>query len=119
MPNSFVGNIIDNHTLLYHIVTKTTNGDQIVLRILDDYVVPKSSYKIESYNYKLDKYENFETLRIDFARLKSTLLQVNSNEVNKTLPRSCSVINDITLLSDEMQGEILLHPVIQSYIDLS
>ena len=55
MPNSIVGNIIDNHTLLYHIVTKATNGDQIVLRILDDYVVPKLSDKIETYNYKLDK----------------------------------------------------------------
>ena len=104
---------------MYHIVTKTTNGDQIVLRILDDYVVPKSTDKFESYNYKLDKYENFETLRIDFSRLKSTLLQLNGNEAHKTLPRSCSVINDITLLSDENQGEILLHPVIQSYIDLS
>ena len=119
MPNSIVGNIIDNHTLLYHIVTKATNGDQIVLRILDDYVVPKLSDKIETYNYKLDKYENFETLRIDFSRLKSTPLQVSSNEAQKTLSRSCSVINDITLLTDEKQGEILLHPVIQSYIDLS
>ena len=56
MRFSFLGNVIDNHTLLYHIVKKTTNGDQIVLKILDDYVTTNSSTaeKIESYNYKLD-----------------------------------------------------------------
>ena len=69
MENCFVGNTIDNHTLLYHIVTKTTNGDQIVLKILDDYITTNSSDKIKSYNYKLNKYEKFETLRIDLFRI--------------------------------------------------
>ena len=119
MSCSFIGNVIDNHTLLYHIVKKTTNGDQIVQKILDDYVTTNSSTtkKIESYNYKLDKFEDFETILIDFSRLKSTPLLENDNESIKPSPKSCSIISDITLLSNEKKGEILFHPVIQSYID--
>ena len=119
MSCSFIGNVIDNHTLLYHIVKKAKNGDQIVQKILDDYVTTNSSMteKIESYNYKLDKFEDFETIRVDFSRLKSTPLLGNDNESIKPSPKSCSIISDITLLSNEKKGEILLHPVIQSYID--
>ena len=98
---------------------KTTNGDQIILKILDDYVTTDSSDKIESYNYKLQTFENFETLKIDFSRLKSTPLKDINDEAIRPSPKSCSVINDITFLSNEKKAEILLHPVIQTYIDQS
>ena len=81
-------------------MTKTTNGDEIVLKKLDDYVATN----------KPDKSASDYTLQIDFPRLES-----NTSAEENTIG---NVIKDIIEIKPNASKKVLLHPVIETYIDL-
>ena len=71
------------------------NGDRIVLKKLDECVIA-NTHDTDDPEFKL---------QIDFSRLESS----NSN---------CDVIKDIISIRHIACTKVLLHPVIQSYIDI-
>ena len=87
--------MLDNHTYFYHIMTRVNNGDKIVLKKLDDYVVSNKT-DINCSNFQL---------QIDFSRLESKA-------------STSDVIKDIISIKELDSTKVLLHPVIKSYIDI-
>ena len=76
-------------------MTKVNNGDKLVLRKLDDYVVSNEN-DINTSNF---------LLQIDFSRLESKI-------------STSDVIKDIISIKEIDSTKVLLHPVIKSYIDI-
>ena len=60
--SSILGEAVNKKSLLYHLMKKTTNGDQIVQKKLDDLITTDSSQtgEAKSYDYKKRKFENFD-----------------------------------------------------------
>ena len=106
---------MDNHTLLFHILDNTTNGDQIVLNELDRCVVTDAPdlQQSLSYNYKSNKIDRLDKLRIDFSRLKST---PSTNLSSIASGKGC-LIKDVMRTSPDKRQELLLHPVFVTYVD--
>ena len=98
---------------------KTTNGDQIVQKKLDDLITTDSSQtgEAKSYDYKKRKFENFDRINIDFSCLNTSLSSKSESKPYSSERGSVCVVNDILRLSNEKRSDVLLHPVIQIYID--
>ena len=92
----FLGDLIDKHTVLYHIMQNTIDGDKIVLQQLDEYIQTTSSHD--------QKQER--AMKIDFSRLES------GND------KGCELIKDILRIPQEASKDILLHPIIEAYLDI-
>ena len=110
-----IGETIDNHTLLFHILDNTTSGDQIALNELDRCVVTDAPdlQQSLSYNYKTNKIDRLDKLRIDFSRLEST---PSTNLSSIGSGKGC-LIKDVMRTSPHKREELLLHPVFVTYVD--
>ena len=110
-----IGDTVDNHTLLFHILDNTTNGDQIVLKELDRCVVTDAPdlQQTLSYNYSSNKIDRLDRLRIDFSRLEST---PSKNMSSISSGKGC-LIKDVMRTSPDKRQELLLHPVFVTYVD--
>ena len=110
-----IGDTVDNHTLLFHILDNTTNGDQIVLKELDRCVVTDAPdlQQTLSYNYNSNKIDRLDKLRIDFSRLESTP-STNLSSIGSV--KGC-LIKDVMRTSPDKRQELLLHPVFVTYVD--
>ena len=100
-------------------MTKTTNGDQIVQKKLDDLITTDSSQtgEAKSYDYKLRKFENFNKINIDFSSLNTSQSSKSESKPVSSKRGGVCIVKDILRLSNEKRSEVLLHPVIQIYID--
>ena len=110
-----IGDTIDNHTLLFHILDNTTNGDQIVLKELDRCVVTEAPdfQQTLSYNYSSNKIDRLDKLRIDFSRLKAT----PAKNVSSFSSGIGCLIKDVMRTAPDKRKELLLHPVFVTYVD--
>ena len=110
-----IGDAVDNHTLLFHILDNTTNGDQIVLKELDRCVVTDAPdlEQTLSYNYSSNKIDRLDKLRIDFTRLEST----PSKNVSSISSGKGCLIKDVMRTMPDKRQELLLHPVFVTYVD--
>lgn len=110
-----IGDTIDNHTLLFHILDNTTNGDQIVLKELDRCVVTEAAdlQQTLSYNYSSNKIDRLDKLRIDFSRLKAT----PAKNVSSFSSGIGCLIKDVMRTAPDKRKELLLHPVFVTYVD--
>ena len=110
-----IGETVDNHTLLFHILNNTTNGDQIVLKELDRCVVTDAPdlQQTLSYNYNSNKIDRLDKLRIDFSRLKAT----PAKHVSSFGSGVGCLIKDVMRTAPDKRKELLLHPVFVTYVD--
>ena len=88
---------MDNHTLLYHVLLNTEDGDKVISNILDGY--------IKTNNCPINNHQGNSSLQIEFCRLESESSR-------------CDIIKDILSVKNNAASNILLHPVIEAYIDL-
>ena len=97
--NIFVilGDSAYDHTLCYHILKNTINGDKLVSKKLDDCVTANM----------LDNTDPDYRLQIDFSRLTGQEGSINSD-----------VIRDILSIKHDAAEKLLLHPVTETFIDL-
>lgn len=95
LSNHYLGDTLNKHTYFYHIMNRVNNGDKIVWKKLDDYVMANTN-DINDPNFQL---------QIDFCRLES-------------ITSKSDVIKDIIDINEIDSTKVLLHPVIKSYIDL-
>ena len=110
-----IGETVDNHTLLFHILDNTTNGDQIVLKELDRCVVtdaPDLQQRL-SYNHDTNKIDRLDKLRIDFSRLKAA----PAKHVSSFGSGVGCLIKDVMRTAPDKRKELLLHPVFVTYVD--
>ena len=88
---------MDKHTLLYHVLLNTDDGDKVISKILDSY--------IKTNNDPINNHQGNPSLQIEFSRLESG----NSR---------CDIVKDILSVKNNAASNVLLHPVIEAYIDL-
>ena len=88
---------MDKHTLLYHVLLNTDDGDRVISKILDGY--------IKTNNDLINNHQGNSSLQIEFSRLESE----NSR---------CDIVKDILSVKNNAASNVLLHPVIEAYIDL-
>ena len=92
----FTGDSVDKHTLIYHLLQNTVDGDKLVSNVLDGYITNNP--------YNDTNQQQKPSLEIQFYRLES-----GSNK--------CDVVKDILRIKHTAANNILLHPVIEAYID--
>ena len=87
--------MVNKRTLLYHIMQNTVNGDEIVIKKLDEYIkTPVSQGMVD---------EN--TVEIELSSLEPDI-------------KNCNIVKDILRIKHDASNNVLLHPVIETYIDL-
>ena len=92
-----LGDSAFSRTLCYHILKNTINGDRLVLKMLDECVSSNKQDNTDP-DYRLD---------IDFSRLTGQEGSINSD-----------ILRDILSLKHEAAEKLLLHPVLETFIDL-
>lgn len=97
MSRVFVGDTAFSRTLCYHILKNTINGDNLVVKKLDECVTSN----------KQDNTDPDYRLTIDFNRLTGQEGSINSD-----------ILKDILSLKHEAAERLLLHPVLETFIDL-
>ena len=88
---------MDTHTLLYHVLLNTEDGDKVISNILDSYIKTK--------NCPINNHQGNSSLQIEFCRLESDSSR-------------CDIVKDILSVKNNAASNVLLHPVIEAYIDL-
>ena len=88
---------MDTHTLLYHLLLNTEDGDKVISNILDSY--------IKTNNCPINNHQGNSSLQIEFCRLESDSSR-------------CDIVKDILSVKNNAASNVLLHPVIEAYIDL-